>query len=133
MVAIPKEVLDLMKPDSVKVLATVDASGQPHAIACGSIMPCPIDAGKVIVGEILMKKAAANLAATKKATMTITAGMSSYELVLKNPVRIASGPVLDQMNAGLAAIKLHANAVWAFDVDAVYNQGASPAAGTKIA
>ncbi len=133
MVAIPKEVLDIIKPESVKTLVTVDAAGQPHAVVCGSIMACPVDASKVIVGEILMKRAAANLAATKKAAMVITAGMTSYELVLKNPVRITSGPAFDQMNAGLATIKLHANAVWAFDVDAVYNESAGPAAGTKIA
>ena len=52
MVAIPKEVLDIIKPESVKTLVTVDAAGQPHAVVCGSIMACPVDASKVIVKDI---------------------------------------------------------------------------------
>ena len=133
LVSIPKEVIDAFGPGSVKTLVTADASGQPHAIVCGSIVPCPVDAGKVIVGEILMKKSVKNLNSSKKAAMVITSGMNSYELVLANPVRIDKGPVLEQMNANLAPMKLHANAVWAFDVAEIYNQSAGPAAGTKIA
>ena len=37
------------------------------------------------------------------------------------------------MNEGLAAVNLHAKALWMFDVVAVYDEGAGPNAGTKIA
>ncbi len=131
MVSIPEKVLQKLNGESVKVLVTADASGQPHAIVCGSIVsPAP---DKVMVGEILMKKSSENLKANPKASFIVAAGMEAYTIDVANPVRIAEGPVLDGMNEKLAAIHLKASAVWMFDVTAVYDQGATPAAGTKIA
>ncbi len=132
MTEIPQNVLDKMNAQgTVKALVTADKSGQPHAIICGSIAsPAP---GKVMVGEILMKRAAANLAENPKAAITVAAGMEAWEIVVKNPVRIAEGPVLDGMNKAMEAAHLVAKAVWMFDVDAVYDEGAGPNAGKKIA
>ncbi len=132
MTEIPQNVLDKMNAQgTVKALVTADKSGQPHAIICGSIAsPEP---GKVMVGEILMKRAAANLAENPKAAITVAAGMEAWEIVVKNPVRIAEGPVLDGMNKAMEAAHLVAKAVWMFDVDAVYDEGAGPNAGKKIA
>ena len=127
MVQIPEKVLAKMaEQTTVKTLVTASACGAPHAIVCGSIIAPTAD--KVVVGEVLMKRASANLQANPKAAILITAGMESYEIV-----RIAEGPMLDQMNAELAKIHLQARALWAFDVAEVYDEGASPAAGTKIA
>jgi hypothetical protein len=132
MVQIPEKVMQkLADPATAKVLVTASSTGRPHAIVCGSIAAPSND--KIVVGEILMKRAAANLKANSKAAILIVNGMESYEIILKDPVRIAEGPVLDGMNEKLAAIKLHANAVWMFDVCSVMNQSASPEAGTKIA
>ena len=132
MAEIPANVMAKMaEQTTTKVLVTASAEGRPHAIVCGSIIaPSP---DKVVVGEVLMKRASANLQANPKAAILIAAGMESYEIVLANPVRIAEGPMLDQMNAELAKIHLQARALWAFDVAEVYDEGASPAAGTKIA
>lgn len=132
MADIPANVIEKMGAEStVKTLVTASADGQPHAIVCGSIIsPEP---SKMIVGEILMHKSAQNLAENPKAAFMIAAGMEAWEIDVKNPVRIAEGPALDQMNAQLEAIHLHANALWMFDVDAVYDQGANPNAGKKIA
>ena len=132
MADIPANVIEKMGTEgTVKTLVTASADGQPHAIVCGSIIsPEP---SKMIVGEILMHKSAQNLAENPKAAFMIAAGMEAWEIDVKNPVRIAEGPALDQMNAQLEAIHLHANALWMFDVDAVYDQGANPNAGKKIA
>lgn len=132
MTDIPANVIEKMGAEgTVKTLVTASADGQPHAIVCGSIIsPEP---SKMIVGEILMHKSAQNLAENPKAAFMIAAGMEAWEIDVKNPVRIAEGPALDQMNAQLEAIHLHANALWMFDVDAVYDQGANPNAGKKIA
>lgn len=132
MVNIPEEVLKVMgEQTTVKALVTSDASGQPHAIVCGSIIaPSP---DKVIVGEVLMRKSSKNLQANKKGAILVSAGMSAYEIVLENPVRVTEGPALDQMNENLAAVHLKAGALWIFDVAAVYDQGANPNAGTKLA
>ena len=132
MVAIPKDILDLMTDKAtVKTLVTASASGQPHAIVCGSIGPLPD--GKVIVGEVLMKRAKANLAANGKAAMLITAGPKSFELVLANPARADSGPVFEKMKEVLASMKLPCFAVWTFDVCEIWDEGAGPNAGTQIA
>ncbi len=132
MVDIPSNVLEKMAAQTtVKVLVTADKAGQPHAIVCGSIVSPQPD--KMMVGEILMHKSAANLAENPKAAFMISAGMESWEIDVTNAIRLADGPVLDAMNQNLAAINLHANAVWMFDVAAVYDQGATPNAGNKIA
>lgn len=132
MAEIPANVLSKMAEQSTtKVLVTASAEGRPHAIVCGSIMAPSAD--KVIVGEVLMKRASANLQSNPKASVLVSSGMESYEIALKNPVRIAEGPVLDQMNEGLAKVHLQARAVWMFDVCAVFNESATPDAGSKIA
>ena len=132
MAEIPANVMAKMaEQTTTKVLVTASAEGRPHAIVCGSIIaPSP---DKVVVGEVLMKRASANLQANPKAALLVSAGMESYEIALKNPVRIAEGPMLDQMNENLAKVHLQARALWVFDVCAVFNESASPEAGTKIA
>ena len=132
MVQIPEKVLAKMaEQTTVKTLVTASADGMPHAIVCGSIIAPAAD--KVVVGEVLIQRASANLQANPKAAILVAAGMESYEIVLANPVRITEGPMLDQMNENLAKIHLQARALWAFDVAEVYDEGATPAAGSKIA
>lgn len=132
MANIPAEVLEKMNAQgTVKVLVTASDCGQPHAIVCGSIMaPSP---DKMLVGEILMHKSAENMKANPKAAFLITAGKDAWEIDVKNPTRIAEGPQLEEMNKNLAGAGLKANALWLFDVDAVYDEGAGPNAGKKIA
>ncbi len=130
MVTIPQNVLDAMK-SGAKVLATADKNGNPHVITAGTIVSPQPD--KMMIGEVLMKKTAANLAENPKATFLVISGMESYSIEVCNAVRITEGPALDEMNKQIAAMHLVASAVWMFDVAAVYDQGASPKAGTKIA
>ena len=66
MVQIPEKVLAKMaEQTTVKTLVTASACGAPHAIVCGSIIAPAAD--KVVVGEVLMKRASANLQANPKA------------------------------------------------------------------
>ena len=87
----------------------------------------------MVVGEVLMKRSAEYMAENGKAAFMITAGPKAYEIQVENPVRYDSGEALAAMNEGLAAVNLHAKALWMFDVVAVYDEGAGPNAGTKIA
>ena len=104
MASIPSNVIEKMNAQgTVKVLVTAGKDGQPHAIVCGTIMsPAP---DKMVVGEVLMKKSAANLAENPKASFMIAAGMEAWEIDVKNPVRIDSGADLDKMNEALAPIQ----------------------------
>jgi uncharacterized protein len=129
---IPKDVLELMnRPEAVKTLVTASADGRPHAIVCGSIVAPKPDV--VVVGEILMKVSASNMKENSKIAIMVCAGMKAYEIHGKVKSRESSGPMLDGMNAKLAAMKLHANAVWVFDVCSVFDESAGPTAGQKIA
>ncbi|MDR0778633.1 MAG: hypothetical protein LBE48_04270 [Methanomassiliicoccaceae archaeon] len=118
-------------PKAVKVLSTNCPSGYPHSIVCGSIRAVAPDT--LIVGEILMKSAAANLGKDPKAALLVNVGLTSYAVYVKAKQRVAEGPMLDAMNKELAAMKLRANAVWVFEPVSVYDQSANPAAGKKIA
>ncbi len=132
MVAVPAEIMEKLKsPGATKILVTASKEGQPHAIVCGSIIFPAED--KVAVGEILMKRAAKYLEENGKAAILAAEGPVSYELVLKNPQRVAEGPALDEMNANLAKANLKARALWIFDVAEVYDEGAGPNAGNKVA
>jgi Pyridoxamine 5''-phosphate oxidase. len=132
MANIPQNVLDLVNAKTTtKVLVTASKNGKPHAIVAGSI-GAPA-ANTMIVGEVLMKVSAKNLKENSEAAFLISAGMEAYEINCVAKARLDSGPELDAMNAALAAIGLKAAAVWIFNVEAVFDQGASPKAGTKLA
>ena len=63
MVDIPAEVMEIMNAKgTVKALVTANKAGQPHAIVCGTIA-CPAP-GKMVVGEVLMKRSAETPSAT---------------------------------------------------------------------
>lgn len=132
MVDIPKNVLDLMsRPDSVKVLTTACKCAIPHAIVVGSIFS-PSD-GQFAAGEILMKETVKNLKQNDRATLLVTKGPDAYQIKAKVNARVDSGPMLDQLNANLAKMNMKANAVWVFDAVEVFDEGAGPNAGKKLA
>lgn len=132
MAEIPKNVLDLLRrPDSVKVLVTASEKGVPHAIVCGSIIsPEP---SKVAVGEILMKVSAKNMAANPKVSILVTKGPEAYIIKAAVGGRVADGGMLDDFNRNLEKMNLRAAAVWVFDVLEVFDEGAGPNAGRKLA
>jgi len=132
MVNIPNEVLELLKaPTTTKVLVTASKSAKPHAIVAGSIGAPAADT--MIVGEVLMKTSSKNLSENSKASFLIASGKDAYEIECTATARLENGPEIEAMNKALAAMHLQAAAVWIFKVDAVFYQGASPKAGTKLA
>lgn len=118
-------------PAAVKSLTTICAGNRPHCIVAGTIM-APTD-DMMIIGEILMKRSANNLKQNPKAAFLVTKGPVSYEIQVTVKDRIASGAILDQMNAILKDKGLQANAVWTFDIVSVFDQSPGPNAGKKIA
>lgn len=132
MASIPTNVMEFIsKPGVVKTLITATDKGVPHAIVAGSITATAPDT--VIYGEILSKTSAKNLANNKKCAFLFVSGTESYAVNCTAKVRLDKGPELDAMNQKLAAMKLKAVALWVFSVDSVYDQSASPKAGTKLA
>ncbi len=132
MVNIPNNVLEIMKAQTTtKALVTASKAGKPHAIVAGSIVAPTADT--VVVGEVLMKVSAKNLAENPTAAFLIASGKDAFEIQCTARARLDSGPEIEAMNKELANVGLKAAAVWVFSVDAVFDQGASPKAGTKLA
>lgn len=132
MVAIPSAVLDLMnKPGTVKALISASKDGVPHAIVAGTIMSTAPDT--MIFGEILSKVSVKNLAENDNAAFLVSNATESYVINCKVKAKLTSGPELDGLNEKVAKMHLHANALWVFTVASVFNQSATPAAGTKLA
>ena len=136
MVALPENVMNLVNnPSSVKILATVDANEDVHAIQVGSLSaPNP---NTLIFGAVLMKTTSKNLEAMKakgsKMSVLVSGGKESYSISAAIKDYQTEGPMVDGMNEHLAAIHLHANGVWVVEPVEVFDQGASPNAGNKIA
>jgi len=132
MTVIPENVRTLLNdPAATKVLASVSADGMPHAIVVGSCMsPSP---EIIVAGEVLMKTTSANFKATGKAAITVVKGTEAYLITAENPELISGGPMLDNMNEQLAKHGLSAHGVWTFTPSGVWNESASPEAGTKLA
>jgi len=132
MVKLPQNVSALFNdPAAIKVLSSIDADGRPHSIVCGSIRA--VAPNVMIVAEILMRSTAANLKRNGKVALLATVGTTSYLVNAKVKERVSAGPMLDEMNKALAAMKLKASAVWVFMPTAVYDQSANPKAGAKLA
>ncbi len=132
MVKIPKEVSELLsQKETVKILVTADAGGQPHAIVCGSIGIIGEDT--LSVGEIFMKRSSENMSKNKKTAILITNGPKAYEIQTTVSGREDSGADFDNMSKALSAMNLKVRAVWKFKAEAVYDEGAGPNCGTKIA
>ncbi|MCL2032664.1 MAG: pyridoxamine 5'-phosphate oxidase family protein [Methanomassiliicoccaceae archaeon] len=132
MTNIPNNVLEMINArTTTKVLVTSSKDAKPHAVVAGSIGAPAADT--MIVGEILMKVSSKNLSENPKAAFLVTSGMDSFVIDCTAKARLDKGPEIDAMNKELEAIGLKAAAVWVFKVEAVYEQGASPNAGTKLA
>ena len=132
MVAIPAAVVDLMnRPESVKILVTASAAGQPHAIVCGSFFV--LNESTIAVGEVLMKTSAKNMSENKHVAILVTSGKDAFEVNATVGKRMTDGHELTALNDKMKPMHLHANALWTFDATAVFDEGAGPNAGKKMA
>ncbi len=135
MVKIPDEVVKAINNEkNPTVLATVDADGNPHVIEAGSIRAPSNE--MMIVAAILMKRTDKNLESMKKdskiASFLVLDGMKSYEVRCKVMDFVTSGPLFDAVAEKIKQMGMTFRGVWTFAPIEVYNQSASPEAGTKM-
>jgi hypothetical protein len=79
MAKLPEEAMDLFNdPQAIKVIATVDASGQPNVAPKGSLMA--VDSETIAYSEIYGVKTKANLESTKKAAVLAFKGRTAYQV-----------------------------------------------------
>jgi predicted pyridoxine 5'-phosphate oxidase superfamily flavin-nucleotide-binding protein len=131
-IKIPEKAMNLLNdPAAVKVLSTVSASGVPHSVVVGSCMaPSP---DMIVAGEVLMKTTSENLKKNPKIAVLVVKATESYLVVAERSGQVNEGALFDGMNQQLAKHGLKARSVWTFTPVSVYDQSASPAAGTKLA
>ncbi|MFA7342266.1 MAG: pyridoxamine 5'-phosphate oxidase family protein [Candidatus Methanomethylophilaceae archaeon] len=131
-IKIPEKAMNLLNdPAAVKVLSSVSANGVPHSVVVGSCMaPSP---DMIVAGEVLMKTTSENLKKNSKIAVLVVKATESYLVVAERSGQVTEGALFDGMNQQLAKHGLKARSVWTFTPVAVYDQGASPAAGTKLA
>ena len=132
MVTIPENVIALLKdPAATKVLSTVCPGNRPHTIVAGTI--APLGDSQMMIGEVLMKKSAANLAKNPNAAFTVVKGMEAYEIHCTFKEQVKNGPVFDAVKAMCDKLKLPLFSLYVFDVLSVYNESANHENGKKIA
>jgi len=131
MVKMIPAIMDMLKrPDTNKVLITVSSEGDPHGIVCGSLLV--VDEETIIAGEVYMYRTRDNLENNAKAEFLVWSGKNAYSIQAKATSRVESGPFFDKISINLEKMKMRADAVWEFKVTAVYDEGVSNMAGTRI-
>lgn len=132
MVTIPENVIALLKdPEAKKVMSTVCPGNRPHTITAGTI--APLGDSQMMIGEVLMKKTAANLSKNPNACFNVMKGMESYEIHCTLKEQVKEGPVYEQVKAMCEKIHLPLHSLFVFDVDSVYNESANHENGKKLA
>ena len=131
MVELLPSVIDMVRrPETSKIMATVDPDGTPHAIVCGSLMvPDPLT---IAVGKVWMKRTEDNLLNGSKAEFLVWYGKTAYSIPCTARERIDAGPILDRFKEVLSAKNMVPDAVWVFDVQSVFDESATSRAGTQI-
>ena len=132
MVNLPPQVLDLAKrPDSCKVLTTINEDGSPHSIVCGAFL-VP-DAHTVVVGQTWMNVSGANLERDPRAEIVVWIGAAAYTIQCRYVRKSDDEKYLKCMNEKLDRMNLKVTTVWFFEVDSVRDEGLGPNVGTQIA
>ena len=133
--AIPKEVMDLIKPgeeqmQNIKVLATADEKGVPHAIILGSLMA--IDEDTLAFALVWSGTTYKNLETTKEASVVVfKPPMTAYRLQCCYEETITSGGLFDRFVDELKKFNLECKGVVKMKVAEVYTAG-PPAPGQKV-
>ncbi len=132
---IPKEVMDLLKPGEeqmqvVKVLATSDEKGVPHAIILGSLMA--IDEETLAFALVWAGTTRKNLETTKEACVIVyKPPMTAYRIHGCFEEYISSGPLFDRYVEELKKFNLECRGVIKIKVAEIYTAG-PPNPGQKL-
>lgn len=131
MVELTEHIIRLIKhPGTNKVMATASPDGTPHMIVCGSLMVTEPDT--IIVGEVYMYRAAANLAENPNVEFLVWKGKDAYSIKAVAKARLDTGPVFDKMYELLERMNMTTVAVWVFEAQEVWDESASDTAGERV-
>ncbi len=129
---IPEKVMKVLGDESsVKVLSTISNDGKLHSVAAGSIMAMGED--RLFVAEIFMNTTSQNIQANKNVAILIVKGKESYLINATALKRNTEGEFFEKMTKPMSEKGFTVKAVWTFELNEVFDQSATPNAGTKLA
>lgn len=116
--------------ESTKVISTVSKTGEIHSIVAGSIMV--VDEDTLAVAEIFMNTTSANLKDVDSVALLAVKGAESYLATGTVKERHTEGAFYAAIEEKFAALNMPIRAIWTFNIDKIYNEGAGPDGGKLI-
>ena len=120
----------LSDESSVKILSSVSNDGKLHSVAAGSLMAMGED--RLFVAEIFMNTTSKNIQANKNVAILIVKGTESYLINATALERFTEGEYFETMIKPMSEKGIPDKAVWTFEANEIFDQSATPNAGTKL-
>lgn len=131
MVQLPPFIVDaIRRPDTNKVMSTVNEDGTPHTVVCGSLtVPEP---DTIAVGRVWLRTTGKNLERDPRAEFLVWSGKSAYSIVCDFKGATKEADHVLKMNEGLDKMNMFTGTLWLFEVKSVYDEGLGEGAGRQI-
>ena len=131
MVKLTPVIVDFIRrPDTVKVMATVNEDGFPHSIVCGSVL-VP-DEETIAIGRVWVRTTGHNLERDPRAEFLFFSGKTAYSVLCDLVECSSAGPMVEKINQYLSRMNMSTGSIWLFKVKAVFDEGISENTGTQI-
>ncbi len=117
-------------PKAAKIIATISAEGELHAIVAGTVIVFNDDT--LAFAEVMMKKTSKNLLDTGKIAILAEKGAESYLVNGVNATRHTDDVIYKDLTEKFAFLNAPIAAVWTCEIDKIFNQGGNPQAGTQL-
>lgn len=120
---LPQRVMELLNDNkSNKVLTTVSKEGVPHSIAIG--MSMAPDDSTICSAKVFEGKTEKNLQDNKTASVLVTKGFESYQVIMKMKEFKETGNIYEKATEELLKLNLKCIGVWMYEPIEVFSQGA---------
>ncbi len=119
-----------MDPSAAKIISTLSAQGELHAIVAGTVVV--LDEDTLAFAEVMMKKTSKNLADTGKIAILAEKGSESYLVNAIQPTRHTDDAIYEQLTSKFAFLNSPIAAIWTCEIDKIFNQGGNPDAGKQL-
>ena len=131
MVQLTPQVLELLRrPDSNKILSTINADGTPHSVVCGSFEMS--DDGCIGVGKVWFRTTGENLMRDPRAEFLVWLGKYAYSIQVELSEKSRRSEDVDSINEQLDKMQMKARSVWFFTPLSVMDQGITSTTGQQI-
>ncbi len=117
-------------PKAAKIISTISAEGELHAIVAGTVVVLNEDT--LAFAEVYMKKTAKNLSDNGKIAILAEKGMDSYLVNGKNLLRHTDDAIYTELSDKFAFLGRPILAIWTCEIDKIFNQGGNPEVGTQL-